>query len=136
MRAAVENRLHQFGDLRRVELEVRVLDGDDRAGGAAKADPNRTALAAVLLRVNDAELGTRHDLVEDLARAVGRSVVDDQDLARRRQIDRHAAARSTSATVRASLKTGTTIEMEWGHDAVSTTAAGVVRSIFRTGTPT
>jgi hypothetical protein len=37
-RAAVENRLHQLGDLRRIELEVGVLDRDDRAGGAREAD--------------------------------------------------------------------------------------------------
>ena len=87
-RAAVENRLHQLGELRRIELEVGILDGDDRAGGPGETDPNRAALAAVLFGVNDAQLGPLHHLVEHLARAVRRSVVDDQDLARRRQIDR------------------------------------------------
>ena len=55
-RAAVENRLHQLGQLRRIELEVGVLDRDDRAGGLREADADGAALAAVLLGVDDAQL--------------------------------------------------------------------------------
>jgi hypothetical protein len=38
--------------------------------------------------MNDPQLRPRGNAIEDLARAVGRSVVDDEDLARCRQIDR------------------------------------------------
>ena len=86
--AAIENRLRQLRQLRRIELEVGILDRDDRAGGLGEANADRAALAAVLLGVDDAQLRPLRDLVEHLARAVGRSVVDDEDLARRRQIDR------------------------------------------------
>ena len=87
-RPAIEDRLRQLRELRRIELEVGILNRDDRAGGPGEANPDRAALAAVLLGVDDAQLRPLRDLVEHLARAVGRAVVDDEDLARRRQIDR------------------------------------------------
>ena len=69
------------GILRGVVLEVGVLDDDDLAGGVPEPGAQRGALALVDLVEDDRQVGVaRSHLAEDLAGAVGRAVVDDDDL--------------------------------------------------------
>ena len=102
-RAAIEDRLRQLRQLRRIELEVGVLDRDDGAGRLRESDPDGAALPAVLLGVNDAQLGplrrswsstsrvpsVEPSLTTRISRGAGRSIAISRSM--------------TSATVRASL---------------------------------
>src|SRR4029077_15700063 len=90
--------------LLRIELEVRILDRDDRANGGVKAEPNRRAFAGIPLGVDHRRsrsriqfgfrlpasvsrksvAGTRKSIskiLEDVAGPVGRTIVEDENLA-------------------------------------------------------
>ena len=83
----VQNRLQERRIVRRVVLQVGVLDDDDVALRLREAGPQRRALALVALVVEDAHV-IALDPVHDLARAIGRGVVHDDDfLAVRRGLD-------------------------------------------------
>jgi len=73
------DRLDQGRDLGRVVLEVGVLDHGDLAVEVRQRDADRRAFAAVLLADDDDVLPVL-PVVEHTARAVGRTVVDDDDL--------------------------------------------------------
>jgi hypothetical protein len=83
----LEQRRHQHRELRRIELEVRVLDGDDIAARRGESEPDGVPLAAIAFGVNDAQAVVLGESVEDLARAVAGTVIDHDDLACRRQVD-------------------------------------------------
>ena len=112
---AAQNRRDQIGELRRIELQVGILDRDDRSArlGQARAGsrcPCRRCAAAWMTR----DRGCAGKSVEHFARAVGRAVVDDEDLALGGQGNSSSRA-ITAATVADSLKTGTMIETRRGH---------------------
>jgi hypothetical protein len=83
---AVEDGLDELGVVGRVVLQVRVLDEGDVAGHARDAGAHGRTFTAVLRLQDHLEAVLRRvrrgapDLVEDLARAVGRAVVDHHDL--------------------------------------------------------
>ena len=76
----LHDRAEQLHVLARVVLEVRVLDDDDVAGGVPEADGHRRALALIFRLEEDAHAVAAVHLAQDFAGAVGRAVVDDQDL--------------------------------------------------------
>ena len=68
--------------LGQVELQVAVGKRDEPTARAREARSQRATIAAVLL-VDDADLGMgRRERVGELRRAIGRAVVDDDDLDR------------------------------------------------------
>ena len=89
VRLALADELDQLRILFRRVLEVGVLDDHQVAGDRGEPAPQRRALAGVgLAQQREAELALQG--VEDLARAVGRSVVDDDQLEAQRHGE-HAA---------------------------------------------
>ena len=80
--AVLQERAHQAGVVARVVLQVGVLEDDQVAGGRGDAGADRGALALVLLvlDVADAVRVLGGELAQDLAGAVLRAVVDDDDL--------------------------------------------------------
>ena len=79
------DRPEQLRVLARVVLEVRVLDDDDVAGRLLKTRRDRGALSHVLRLQEDPDAVLAVHLAQDVARAVLRAVVDDDDLL----LDRH-----------------------------------------------
>ena len=90
-RIAVEHRRHQRAELGGIELEVRVLDRHDTPSRARNPEAQRVSLSAVSIRVNDRDRGMGRQRVQHRAGAVSGAVVDDDDFARRRKIDREQA---------------------------------------------
>src|SRR5207244_2584414 len=64
-----------------VVLEIRVLHEEDVARGRLESVAQRSALALIALLQEEAHLAALDAALEDLAGAVGRSVVDDDELA-------------------------------------------------------
>ena len=85
---ASEYRIDQEGQLRRIELEVGVLNRHDGAAGVSEAEPDRVPLPAVAFDMDDGQKRGAGQSVEHFTRAVARPVIDDDDLARRREVDR------------------------------------------------
>ena len=77
---AARDRLEQLRVLARVVLQVGVLDDDDVPLRIAEADRDRGALPLVRRLQEHPDAVPTVDLAENLARAVRRSVVDDQEL--------------------------------------------------------
>ena len=90
IRASLEQRLEQQAVLIRIELEVGVLHQDDVAAREREAEANGRALAEIdraMVNVHG-QSGRPAARVDDAARAVGRSVVRDDDfLFNRAEID-------------------------------------------------
>jgi len=81
--------LEQHRNLLRVEFEVGILNRDDRSRRTRQPASDGAALPAISLGKED----RRGNAIgfgpgQDLTRSVSRSVVDDQDLALHRKIDR------------------------------------------------
>ena len=85
VRPAGLDRPQQQRVLGRVVLEVRVLDQQDLAPAPPDRRPDRPPLALVRLVEDDPNAFAPVPRLEDLARAVGRGVVHDDDLL----LDRH-----------------------------------------------
>ena len=86
---AVEDRPTSAASCCRIQLEVGVLDGDDRSACAWRR-PSRIALPLPAFRAACSTVIGRPSPTaasSTVAGAVGRSVVDDEDFARQRQID-------------------------------------------------
>ena len=98
--ASVDQRREQGVVIVGVVFQVGVLHHHDRIAGGGKAQAQRGALAAVS-RVEQASHARIAVLLEHLARAVGRSVIDRDHLALKAAIE-HPADRLES-TVAASL---------------------------------
>ena len=81
VRTAVENRRQKRRVLVRVVLEVGVLDDDDVARGGTKTARHCRALALIERLQQHAHAARAVHRGENVARAVLRAVVDDQDLA-------------------------------------------------------
>ena len=77
---AVEDRPDQLGIFVRVVLEIGVLDDHHVAGGFADAAPHRRALALVMRLKEDPDAVLAVEFLEDFARAVLRSIVNDDEL--------------------------------------------------------
>ena len=120
---ALEDRLDQPRVLGRVVLQVGVLHDDDVAGAVLEALAQRRALAQVLRLVEDADVVV---LLLESARgcrgAVGRAVVDEDDLLR----DRTAWTRRTSSRQPALLVVDgdDDRQLEAGRDRVDAESAG------------
>src|SRR5262249_49795470 len=81
VRVVLDDRLDELGILGRVVLEVGVLDDDDLAGGLAEPGAQRGALSLVAVVEDYLQVAVASlHLAEDLAGAVLRAVVDDDDL--------------------------------------------------------
>jgi hypothetical protein len=88
-RAAVQDGFEEPRMLRRIDLQVSVLNHDDVAGRRLHAARDRGALARVACHVDDDQLRIEvPDVADAVGRAIRRSVVDDDDFARDRQGDR------------------------------------------------
>jgi hypothetical protein len=85
---AIEYRLDQPRQLRRIQFQVGVLDRDHVAGGRRQPEPDRMPLAAVLRRVHDAQPIHAVVAIEHVGRPIAGPVVDDDDFAIRWKIDR------------------------------------------------
>ena len=83
----VEDRREQRRDLHGVELEIGVLHHDDVARRALESGTYRAALTAGGVFEHEHELGRLFEGEESLARPVGRSAVDDDDLLRHAAVD-------------------------------------------------
>ena len=77
---AVEDRANQLAVFARIVFEVGVLDDHHVAGRFAHAAPHRRALALVVRLKEDADAVLAVQLLEDVAGAVLRSIVDDHQL--------------------------------------------------------
>ena len=106
--APVDDQLGELGNSSGEYFEVGVLDRHHVAGDRGEAAPQRRALALIALLQQQREAVLALQLLEALARAVGRAVVDDD------QLDATAAPPRTrgmiSSIVAISLKTGITTE--------------------------
>ena len=78
---------HQRSQLRRVELQVGILDRDHRSLRTGEPLPNRMSLPAVPLGMDHGQRRHRRQRIQHAARAVAGAVVDDDDFAIRGQID-------------------------------------------------
>jgi hypothetical protein len=86
-----QNGRHQVGELRRVELQIGILDRQNRTLRLRKPQTDGVTFAAILGRVDDGERTVGRELVEHRAGAVVRPVVHDDDLARNGEWDRFQA---------------------------------------------
>src|SRR5688572_30783828 len=86
--AALENRLQEQRVFTRVVFEVRVLDDDDIAGRFANAAGDGGAFALIVRLQQHANTVAAIEFRENIPRAVGGAVVnDDQLFLHRREID-------------------------------------------------
>src|SRR5262245_10906188 len=80
---------HQRAELLRIQLEIGILNGDDCTGGLFQPATDCAALAAIAIGTNDSDIGSLHRSPgKHVPGAIGRAVVDDEDLAGNRQVDR------------------------------------------------
>ena len=116
---AGEQRRDEHRQLRRIELEIRVLDGDDVAARRAEAQPDGVAFPAIPLGVHDAQPRRSPRGASSTSRvpSLDPSLIDD-DFAGRGEVDRQQPS-MTAATVARSLKTGTMIEMSGSRGAAA-----------------
>ena len=83
-----ENGGHQRAELLRIQLEIGILNGDDCTGGLFQPATDCAALAAIAIGTNDSDIGSLgRSPGKHVPGAIGRAVVDDEDLAWNRQID-------------------------------------------------
>ncbi len=82
-RAPFQQRLQQLDVVARVIFEVGVLNDNDVARGVFKAGAQGGALAAILLVKDNLQIGLRigHPFTQNVTRAIGGAVVDDDNLA-------------------------------------------------------
>lgn len=81
LRFAGQNRLNELRQLHRIQLEIGVLNRDNRARGVMQAVPHRASLAAIDACMQDSQdARARGDPIEQRPRSVRRSVIDDNNL--------------------------------------------------------
>src|SRR5262245_28263558 len=77
--AIFEDRLDELGIFGRVVFQIGVLHDNNGAGGALEAGAEGSAFALVLGLIND-RMSFRLEFRENVARAVGAAVVNENDL--------------------------------------------------------
>jgi hypothetical protein len=85
---AAEQRFHEPAQLRGIQLEVGILNCHDAAAGMLEPEPDRVPFSAIPVGVDDPQPGSTLQRREHFTRAVAGAVVDDDDLAFGREVDR------------------------------------------------
>ena len=85
--ASLDNQLDQLRNSSGDVFEVGVLDGDDVAGDGGETAPERRTLSLIPLLQQQAEVVLPLQFDQAFTRAVGRAVVDDDQLGSHRHAD-------------------------------------------------
>ena len=85
---APDDRFDERGQLQWIELEVRILDGEDGAARSLDARPDRGALAPIALACDHRHPGTAFERAQHLRGPVGGAVVHHDDFMDNTEIDR------------------------------------------------
>ncbi len=83
-----QNRLDQVGELLRIELQIGVLDCDDRSPRMLQSETDGRAFAAVSLGMEHYKRQALADCrIQHLSRSIRRTVVNDDDFSGQRKMD-------------------------------------------------